>query len=170
MAVADRCSLNRAPGRCVCHRSAGWKQSQSRKGIGESMARVISLAAAALLSLAAAPSTIVAEERPSIDEIRTIAEQAAIYSLPMVMNYGTMYAYAVDRDGPQFKGPFNELVNESKVYTPADTAVILPNSDTPYSFVWMDLRAEPQVVCVPEIPTDRYYSVQLVSLYTYNFG
>ncbi len=114
--------------------------------------------------------TIAAEERPSTDEIRTIAEQAAIYALPMVMNYGTMYAYAVDRDGPQFKGPFNELVNEAKVYTPADTAVILPNSDTPYSFVWMDLRAEPQVVCVPEIPKDRYYSVQLVSLYTYNFG
>jgi len=134
------------------------------------MVRVISLAAAALLSLLASPLTIVAEERPSIDEIRTIAEEAAIYALPMVMNYGTMYTYAIDRGGPQFKGPFNELVNEAKVYTPADTAVILPNSDTPYSFVWMDLRAEPQVVCVPEIPKDRYYSVQLVSLYTYNFG
>ena len=134
------------------------------------MARLILLAVTALLGLTASPSTMAAEERPSTGEIQAIAEQAAIYSLPMVMNYGTMYAYAVDRDGPQFKGPFNKLVNEAKVYTPADTAVILPNSDTPYSFVWVDLRAEPQVVCVPEIPKDRYYSVQLVSLYTYNFG
>ena len=34
----------------------------------------------------------------------------------------------------------------------------------------MDLRAEPIVLCVPEIEKDRYYSVQLVSQYTYNFG
>ena len=58
----------------------------------------------------------------------------------------------------------------ANVFTYKDTAVVTPNSDTPYSFVWMDLRAEPMVLCVPEIEKDRYYSVQLVSQYTYNFG
>ena len=45
-----------------------------------------------------------------------------------------------------------------------------PNSDTPYSFLFLDLRAEPVVLCVPEIAKDRYYSVMLTSQYTFNFG
>ncbi len=75
------------------------------------------------------------------------------------MFYSIMNAYAIDKDSGQFKAPFNTIANEPKVYTPADTAVVTPNSDTPYSFVFMDLRAEPVVLCVPEIEKDRYYSV-----------
>ena len=81
-----------------------------------------------------------------------------------------MYEYAIDQASGQFKAPFNQLYNEARVATPADTAIVTPNSDTPYSILWMDLRAEPVVLCVPEIEKDRYYSVQLVSQYTYNFG
>ena len=88
----------------------------------------------------------------------------------MVMDYGVMYEYAIDQASGQFKAPFNQLYNEARVATPADTAIVTPNSDTPYSILWMDLRAEPVVLCVPEIEKDRYYSVQLVSQYTYNFG
>jgi hypothetical protein len=61
------------------------------------------------------------------------------------MNYAVMYEYAVNRDSGQFKAPFNEIKNEPRVYTYEDTAIITPNSDTPYSFVWTDLRAEPKV-------------------------
>ena len=56
------------------------------------------------------------------------------------MNYGVMYEYAVDRNSGQFKAPFNEIKNEPNVFTYKDTAIITPNSDTPYSFVWMDLE------------------------------
>jgi hypothetical protein len=49
--------------------------------------------------------------------------------------------------GPRFR-PVQSAVqrdqkirNEPRVYTYKDTAIITPNSDTPYSFVWMDLRA-----------------------------
>jgi hypothetical protein len=41
--------------------------------------------------------------------------------------------------------------------------VVTPNADTPYSFTWMDLRAEPIVICVPKIEKDRYFSVMLTS-------
>jgi hypothetical protein len=34
----------------------------------------------------------------------------------------------------------------------------------------MDLRAEPYVICNPAIEKGRYYSVQLVDLYTFNYG
>jgi hypothetical protein len=108
--------------------------------------------------------------RPGIDETRDIAEAGFIYGLPIVMNYAVMHAYAVDPDSGQFKAPFNEIRNEARVFTYKDTAVVTPNSDTPYSILWMDLRAEPMVLSVPEVEKDRYYAVQLEDGNTFNFG
>ena len=48
--------------------------------------------------------------------------------------------------------------------------MITPNSDTPYSFLWMDLRAEPIIVTMPKIEKNRYYTGQMIDLYTYNFA
>lgn len=103
-------------------------------------------------------------------QTKDIMKEAYIYAFPMVMNYGVMYAYAVDRDSGQFKAPFNQILNEARVFTPKDTAIITPNSDTPYSFAWLDLRAEPIVLCVPKVEKGRYYAVQLVDMYTFNYG
>jgi len=57
-----------------------------------------------------------------------------------------------------------------RVATYEDTAIITPNSDTPYSMAWVDLRAEPMVLSVPAVDKKRYYSVQLTDGNTYNFG
>jgi hypothetical protein len=100
-------------------------------------------------------------------EIQTIAQEAFIYGFPMVENYKTLYAYAIDESGPQYKAPFNVLYNTARVYTPDDTTIVTPNSDTPYSFVTLDLRAEPIVLTVPPIAQDRYFSWQSFDLYTY---
>jgi len=107
---------------------------------------------------------------PGIAETKAIAEEGFIYGLPLVMNYAVMNEYAVDRTNPQFKAPFNQIKNEARVFTYQDTAVVTPNSDTPYSFVWLDLRAEPMVISVPAVEKKRYYSVQLVDGNTYNYG
>jgi hypothetical protein len=109
-------------------------------------------------------------EWPTLLEAKDIAEEGFIYGLPLVMNYGIMYEYAVDRNSGQFKAPFNQIKNESQVFTYKDTAVISPNSDTPYSVVWMDLRAEPMVLSVPAVDPKRYYSVQLIDGNTFNYG
>jgi hypothetical protein len=109
-------------------------------------------------------------EWPTILEAKSIAEQGFIYGLPIVMNYAVMYAYAVDPDSGQFKAPFNEIKNEARVFTYKDTAIVTPNSDTPYSFLWMDLRAEPMVLSVPAVEKDRYYAVQLEDGNTFNYG
>ncbi len=107
---------------------------------------------------------------PSIAETKAIAEEGFIYGLPLVMNYAVMNEFAVDTKSSQFKAPFNEIKNEQRVATYEDTAVITPNSDTPYSMLWSDLRAEPLVVSVPAVPKKRYFSVQLIDGNTYNFG
>jgi len=108
--------------------------------------------------------------RPGFFAAKDIAEAGFIYGLPIVMNYGVMYDFAIDKNSGQYKAPSNVLSNESNVFTYKDTAVVTPNSDTPYSFVLMDLRAEPQVISVPAIDRQRYYSVQLCDSNTYNFG
>jgi hypothetical protein len=110
------------------------------------------------------------EPVPAPDEIKAIAEEGYVYGLPLVMNYAIVYAMAVDRSSGQFKTPFNEISNEARVFTPEDTAVIVPNSDTPYSMVALDLRAEPVVLSVPAVEKGRYYSVQLVDGNTFNYG
>ncbi|MEP0321294.1 DUF1254 domain-containing protein [Bauldia litoralis] len=124
----------------------------------------------ALTGMLAGHGFAVAQSELSTEEAKSIAEEAAIYGLPMVMNYSVLYQFAVDKTSSQYKAPFNQIHNEASLASPADTAIVTPNSDTAYSFVWMDLRAEPIVLCVPKIEKSRYYSIQLVSLYTYNFG
>lgn len=106
---------------------------------------------------------------PFVDTEEAV-EAGFIFGLPIVMNYAVMYAYAVDRESGQFKAPFNQIHNSRNVFTWRDTAIPTPNSDTPYSFLFMDLRAEPLVLSVPAVDPKRYYSVMLCDASTYNFG
>jgi hypothetical protein len=115
------------------------------------------------------PSAPTATSSPSADEVRAIAKDAYIYGFPMVDNYRIQYSYFEDSKSPEYKAPWNQLKNIPRVYTPDDKAIQTPNSDTPYSFVGMDLRAEPMVLTVPAIDKKRYYSIQLIDAYTQNF-
>ena len=102
-------------------------------------------------------------------QAREIAKEAYIYGFPMVDASRIQFAYFASQDNPEYKGPWNQIHNVARVYTPADTAIQTPNSDTPYSMLGADLRAEPLVLTIPPIEAGRYYSVQLVDAYTYNF-
>mmetsp|Transcript_12508 Transcript_12508/g.29574 ORF Transcript_12508/g.29574 Transcript_12508/m.29574 type:complete len:440 (-) Transcript_12508:149-1468(-) len=106
----------------------------------------------------------------SPEEMRSIAKEAFVYGWPICENYNTLYAYAIDVDGPAYKAPMNHLHSEARVFTPEDKVVVTPNSDTPYSFIWMDLRAEPVLLTVPKMEEDRYFSFQLIDMYTHNFA
>ena len=128
----------------------------------------LNLLAAALVSALTLTTVRAADLTP--DETKAIAEEGFIYGLPIVMNYGVMYAYAVDKGNPEFKAPFNHIKNEARVFSYKDTAIVTPNSDTPYSFAWLDLRAEPIVLSVPAVEKGRYYAVQLEDGNTFNYG
>ncbi len=116
------------------------------------------------------PGPCLAQEKRELAEIRAVAEEAWLYGFPMIVGYKVMHDFFIDRSSGQFKAPINEINNEARVFTPKDTAISTPNSDTPYSMAMLDLRAEPMVLCVPEIEKARYYDVQLVDLYTDNYG
>jgi hypothetical protein len=110
------------------------------------------------------------KNRPSIAEAKSIAEEGFVYGLPIVMNYAVMVDFCVNKNSGQYKVPFNTIANAHQVLTYKDTSVVTPNSDTPYSMLWLDLRAEPVVVSVPTGDKKRYYSVQMVDGNCYNYG
>src|SRR5580700_564246 len=95
------------------------------------------------------------------EEARAIAKEAYIYGEPIVDNYRVQYAYFVDRANPEFKAPWNQIWNSARLFTPADKAIQTPNSDTFYSMVGADLRAEPLVLIFPPIEKERYFCCQL---------
>ncbi|MBL7646312.1 MAG: DUF1254 domain-containing protein [Candidatus Hydrogenedentes bacterium] len=106
---------------------------------------------------------------PGPEEVREIAKEAYIYGYPMVDSYRIQHAYFIDKNNPEFKADWNTIRSFARVFTPEDKAVQTPNSDTPYSFLGMDLRAEPVVLTVPPVEKERYFSIQLIDAYTHNF-
>ena len=126
------------------------------------------LFAAALICAAAMTAARAADVTPA--EARAIAKEAYIYGSPMVDSYRVTYAYFVATGNPEYKGPFNQIRNFARLMTPEDKAVQTPNSDTAYSFLGLDLRAEPVVITVPKVTNNRYFVLQFVDTYTHNFA
>lgn len=132
--------------------------------------RLLQTVALTAAGVSGSPFAFAQTSRPGFIEAAKIAEEGFIYGFPIVMNYGVMYEFVIDKTSSQFKAPLNVLDNTARVFTYKDTAVITPNSDTPYSMLWLDLRAEPMVLSVPAVDPKRYYSVQLVDGNAYNYG
>ncbi|WP_336518053.1 DUF1254 domain-containing protein [Pollutibacter soli] len=103
------------------------------------------------------------------DQVRTIIKEAYIYGFPIVDNCRVQYSYFVNKEDPDYKAPWNVLKNIPRVFTPEDKAIQTPNSDTPYSWIGLDLRTEPIIFIIPAIEKNRYWSLQLIDLYTHNF-
>jgi hypothetical protein len=114
--------------------------------------------------------SIVRAEMGDRIEAYEISKQAYIYAFPMIAGYKAFYEFNVDKTSSQYKGPLNTIISAANVFTYKDTAIVTPNSDTPYSMMQMDVRAEPIVFCVPAVDKSRYYSVQLTDMYSFNYG
>jgi hypothetical protein len=134
-----------------------------------SLRQLVVVAVAVVAAAAQSPARQKSTDAPP-EQAEAIAKEAYIYGAPMVQGYGAMFAYAVYEDNPQYKTPLNEIANEGRVFTPKDTAIITPNSVTPHSVLWADLRSEPLVLNLPKIQKDGYFSIQFVDLYTWNFA
>jgi len=132
------------------------------------MLRMATIALAIAACLASTTTSVQAQDVTAA-EARAIAKEAYIYGEPMVDNYRIQHAYFVDTRNPEYKAPWNEIWNSARLFSPADTAIQTPNSDTLYSMFGADLRSEPLVLTVPAMEKKRYFSVQLIDWYTFNF-
>jgi hypothetical protein len=125
------------------------------------------LAFAASMSLTSRPSLGNTPITP--DEAKAIARDAWAYAYAPLQGYQTMYNQTQNRSFGGYVGGFNQFRHYSRSSTPADTDIVTPNNDTPYSWAWLDLRAEPMVLSLPAVPAPRYYVNQWFDLYTHNF-
>ncbi len=130
-----------------------------RRSVAAGLLNAVSLTAMPWPALAAVPR-----------DARAIAKEAYLYAFAMIENYRTWYKQAVDTKSPEYVGGFGVYRHYSEPFTPANHDVVTPNNDTPYSWAWLDLRAEPYVLTVPAVPKDRYYVVQWIDLFTQNFA
>lgn len=103
-------------------------------------------------------------------EARAVAKDAFLYAYPVIYNYKTMYVQAIDPTGAEYTGGFGKFKHYSQPYTPKNIEIVTPNNDTPYSWAWLDLRAQPYVLSLPALPKSRYNVFQMIDLYTYNFA
>ncbi|MET0350673.1 MAG: DUF1254 domain-containing protein [Rhizobacter sp.] len=128
------------------------------------------LAGAFVLTLAACQSGPSSPPAADPQEARAIAKEAYTYAFPMIENYNTLFKQVASPQAPEYVGGFGRFRHYAQVFTPANHDVVTPNNDTPYSWAWLDLRAEPWVVTVPAVADDRYYVQQWIDLFTYNFA
>jgi hypothetical protein len=155
--------------RCRTGRIAGRRGAITRE---EGDGHLGHLSAIALLAITVLPSiaTPVHANSVSPEEARSIAKEAYIYAFAPMESYQTWRSQAVDTSSPTYVGGFGRFRHYSEAYTPANKDIVTPNNDTPYSWAWLDLRAEPWVVNVPAMPKGRYYVMQWIDLFTQNFG
>ncbi len=111
-----------------------------------------------------APSTV------AESDLAAIAEEAYIFTFPILEQYKMLFAMALYPDSGAYEAALNDLFHRQELLGPDYTFIVRPNNDTLYSGAWLDLRAEPIVLSVPAIPLDRYYSFQFIDLYTHNFA
>ncbi|MCX4098833.1 DUF1254 domain-containing protein [Nocardia sp. alder85J] len=85
-----------------------------------------------------------------------VATDAYIFGYPLVLMDVTR----------EHSGTANALYHARALPTAADHAVVRMNLDTLYTSAWLDLRAEPMVLEVPDMGPDRYWLMQLLDAWT----
>lgn len=94
----------------------------------------------------------------STSSLRAAARDAWLYSVPLI-------EVANVRRRILAKGPANNFVHNRNLTNIETQKVTSPNNDTLYSHAMLDLRAGPVELTLP-VTGDRYFSMQLVDMYT----
>ena len=105
----------------------------------------------------------------SSEKMVEIATQAYVYGYPLIlMDYTKRVLTNVAEPTTYGFAPVNQVSHYTSFPDHNFTAVVKPNVDTYYSFMWYDLSDEPMVLSVPE--TDRYYLLPLLDAYSNVFA
>ena len=132
----------------------------TRRDAMRSAIGAVSLTALPVASLGVTANAVLAQQMPA-QQTAAIAKDAYIFCYPLVMNYRTMYAQAIAGDRT-----FGKWVHLG-VSSPTDKDIVTPNNDTPYSYAWVDLRAEPWVLTLPKIEKERFFTSQWDDYWAY---
>ena len=98
-----------------------------------------------------------------------VGKQAFIYGYPAMYWSNVRYRF-VEKPEHNISMGVNELWQTEIPPLPENKYGGSPNRDTRYGFCWTNLTNDAAIVTVPENPTNRYYSVQLVEMYSDLYG
>lgn len=104
------------------------------------------------------------------DDLKELAAEAYVYGYPIVAAYHILHKQSLEPTSTEYKGPFNQYRARVRLMTASDRTIISPNADTPYGMANLDLREQGRVLTLPQVDTERYFSVQLVDMQTFNFA
>ena len=93
------------------------------------------------------------DRRNNSAEVQAIARDAYVYAYSPVYAYRFLQDEVFNSKSNSYIGAFNKIRNYQRLNTPEDT-MFTPNVDTPYTRIWLDLRAEPVVLTLPKITPD----------------
>ena len=119
------------------------------------------IAAAVAAAGATAPVSAVELKSTTLtpQEAKTIAEEAYVFGSAFASQYRVYFTPLLNKD-PLFQGVgFNEFAHNKQPFPPetADTT----QRDTLFSLAILDLRREPMVISVPDVPEDQSYLLQI---------
>ena len=95
------------------------------------------------------------------DDLAGLATEAWLFGYPLMLMDTTRQ---VMTSGPQ-TAPVNNFSHLREFPDASFTSVVSPNADTLYSIAWLDLRAEPMLVSVPD-SGGRYWMLPVLSAWT----
>ena len=119
--------------------------------------------------LCACTFTATAQTNVSPAEARAIAKEAYIYGYPMVDSYRIQHAYFVDHENPEFKAPWNQIPQHPSCLHAKGRR----SSNAELGHALLHARPGParrtHRAHRAADRKDRYFSVQLIDAYTFNF-
>jgi hypothetical protein len=119
-----------------------------------------------LAALLASPTA--AHAQGNVAMLQDLARRATIYLFPLYEMYRTRWQATVDDTNPH-RQKLNRFSHVPVLANDRSRQVTTPNSDTLYSFAWLDLSVEPLFLTVPPVG-DLYYSYAFMDLFTNNFA
>lgn len=106
----------------------------------------------------------------SIAEAKALAKEAYVYAYaPVYMERQRRNMVAVDRDMGDGRAPQNSFSHVRALGSPSLKTIVMPNNDTLYSSVWIDLTKGPFVLEVPSMG-QRYFTFQMMDAFSNTFG
>jgi hypothetical protein len=102
-------------------------------------------------------------------EIEALAQEAYLYAYPMLVAYGFFHRQVAGPAAPE-RQALNRFTHFRELASPTlNNTIPWVNTDTLYSAVWLDLRAEPFVLRNPEFEPHRFHDIQANDWYTMCF-
>ena len=131
-------------------------------GPGARAALVVSAAVLFVLAVWAGPA---AAATSAHQKAYRIGVEAYTYGLPLLQTDATFRTMTSVNVSSGAYGPVNQFNNVSGLNTSGSTTVVAPGAGSLSSIAWLDLRAGPQVLTVPEV-VDHFYVLALIDPYT----